>query len=324
MEQLEMIFTNTRKRVNKPDGDSISDEFRGYSWHDLIVPIELRLDLPFNMVAYKYCDSGRYLYFKKILKLPDPKNYERLRGDYLDSALLGMITDTAKYLNMMDNPQCMNIHSFLHELGSRKLRKAAKELEKEKILTEQQKAEIFRLVRSVLEFECCMMAARIQYLVAKTRDVTISSLHNLAIPILVENRITARDMGISEKMTPDFVFAPCVLGDFKSTKFDSNNLSYRIAVTGYALAYEKTNHADVDVGCILHLDVDRTRETPLYELDAFVIKDEYRKAFITQRNMMLSMVHAGKDPGLASKCPSNCPFLKHCNPPAERIVDITK
>jgi CRISPR-associated protein Cas4/Csa1 subtype I-A len=193
-------------------------------------------------------------------------------------------------------------------------------MEEYDFLKSHEKTNINEYCKSILYFEYGLIVSRIQYEIAKTRGISKTSLISHSLPILVEDKLTVRDMGFSDTMTPDFIFTKYeAVGEFKGFKRNVADQSYRVAVTGYALAYEKSHHTKVDVGCVLFLDLEKTKETPLFELDVFVINDELRRAFLLKRNTSLEIVYKQIEPKLATKCPRSCPFLEFCKPESDNI-----
>jgi CRISPR-associated protein Csa1 len=111
--------------------------------------------------------------------------------------------------------------------------------------------------------------------------MSLDSLVNSAVPVLLEHNISFPEMGFSGDMTPDFVYPQfSAVGELKT---GVQSLSHRIAVTGYALAYEKQHNQDVNFGVLLYLDV-QDFKAPLYKIDAFTISDVYRRLFVEYRN----------------------------------------
>lgn len=319
--QLEQVFSNLKRKVNQPGGEEqISESLRGYKWEDLLVPSYLQLELPFNQIAYEYCDSGKYLYLHEVKGLPEIETLPRVRGRLIDSSLMELIKNTISYLKQKHNPHNLMINSFLESQKHTLLGKVGSKLDRSSFIVPSEKIKIYRVCESIINFEISLIESRIQYHVAKTIRTDMNSLIAHSLPVLINDVLSVKDMGFSAQMTPDFVFnGDVVVGEFKGFKRDMDDKAYRIAMAGYAMAYEKSHHVDVDVSCVLFLDLENTKETPLYDLDVFVVTDEYRKLFITKRDKMLNIVYKKIDPGLASKCPASCPYLTECNPSSGNI-----
>jgi len=260
------------------------------------------------------------LYLNKIAGIAEGNNLERARGKFLDSSIMQIIKKTVAYLKTKSNTQELDIHSFLQSQKTDRMQKNKTRLAALNFLTDPQREEILNLCERIIDFEIVLIATRIQYQISRINSTDMDSLLSHALPILIDDVLNVRDMGFSPKMTPDFIFIEdTVVGEFKGFKRDMSDKAYRIAVTGYALAYEKTYHKEVDVGCVLFLNLEDTKETPIYEIDAFVISDELRKAFLIKRDTMANIVYKKIKPKLASRCPQSCAYLKECNPPTEKI-----
>ncbi|AJW71061.1 hypothetical protein NADRNF5_1375 [Nitrosopumilus adriaticus] len=181
--------------------------------------------------------------------------------------------------------------------------------------------EILKDCDSVLEFESNQLSSRIHYFISRNESITKSSLIQHSVPIVLNEEIKeAKAMGFADKITPDFVFhKEKAIGDMKTYQFDQKDQSYKLAITGYALAYEKQHNEDIDCGFILYCLPHKNRFTPLFELEVFPISDVLRKNFIEKRNRLAQMVYKKIKPNLATKCPESCPYLSKCAPGKSRI-----
>ncbi|AJW71060.1 CRISPR-associated protein Cas4 [Nitrosopumilus adriaticus] len=91
--QFESKFQSCRNHINGEGGEKISEQYRGYVWNDVTPEPHLSIGLPFGPVGYNYCDSGRYIYLKKVKNLPDssPDNANRIRGRILHDSVMDFL-----------------------------------------------------------------------------------------------------------------------------------------------------------------------------------------------------------------------------------------
>ncbi len=220
--------------------ETISDEYRGYTYTQVPVPEYWKLDLPFNQISYDYCTTGKYLYLNKIKNEPVKPSYFSLFGKATDTALLGLIKSSIDYVKTTKIKD-LDINSFLISRKKQLLDEIEKELIKnEEFISIKQFKEILSISEKILNHESSNLISRIGYHVSRIQSITSDTLLERALPLIIEPQISASDMGFSNLMTPDFLYSEeKAIGDFKSFKQDKHDLSYRIAMAGYALAYEQ-------------------------------------------------------------------------------------
>lgn len=324
---IENSFKHTRELVSAGK-ENISSQYRGQNWPDVPVPEYWRLDLPFNQIAYDYCSTGRYLFLNRVKKIPTNPSFSSVLGKATDSALLGILKSSITYFSETKVSE-NSIYSYLHEQKKSLLFEIDKELTKQdKYISINEFKTILSICDKIISYEISSIATRVRYHISKSQQISKDTLRQKVVPLVIEPQISAPDLGFSDLMTPDFFYPEeKAIGDFKSFKYDKNDKAYKIAIAGYALAYEYTENKDVDLGFVLHLDSLNKRHVPIFHLDVFVVNDNLRKLFIQKRNARLNMISAAiqgllaHEPGLPKACPRSCPYITTCEP---RNIDENK
>lgn len=130
------------------------------------------------------------------------------------------------------------------------------------------------------------------------------------LPILVEPRIEASNVGISDGIRPDLVVG-LIPVDFVVTQ---NNGLYierkRLAITAYALALEAMTGNPINFGVLAIVRLDSTKPISWHVIQ---LTDYLREKFIQERDEVARIVEQKDDPGISSYCPKNCPWREVCH-----------
>ena len=320
---IEKKFEIARNKIGKKDGEKISEKYRGNKWRSVEPEPHLSQNLPFGPVAYGYCDSGRYLYIKKVLGRSDTTRNAaaRIRGRIIHDNMMKFLDKARKQVETASNLKNLDMHKNLNRIKNALLLTIKKQLETDSV-DPSLISKILDDCKKIFSYESIQISSRIHYFISRNDSITSSALIEHALPLVMNEEIReSQNMGFSEKITPDFRLSKeRAIGDMKTYRTNPTDESYKIAMTGYALAYEKQYGEKIDLGFIFTCIVDTNRDTPFFDLDVFVIDDILRQNFIDQRNRMAQIVYEKKEPPLASSCPKSCAYLRYCNPPASQIV----
>lgn len=300
-----------KKSVSPGSPEAILDPLRGWNWVDVVAPTDIRV--PFNAISYKYCPTRRDLYlafrkaerrdtfasvagrvFDKSIKLPMAS---------LKEILLGKDSGSVDPIPYADSVEAM-VASSLHERDKYS-----------EYLAEDEKSELETHVRKIVRSETSSWFSRLNFWLSHTPSLTREKLARTVIPMELDHPMEVEYMGYSGQLTPDF-FIPGrnAMGEFKTGE---KNYANRVAVAGYALAYEVLYRESIDVGFVLYYQPDK-RKVPMYELDVFGITNDLRRANIGHRNDGLKLVQQDTPPPLAPEeiC-KNCVYYYECWPERE-------
>ncbi len=136
------------------------------------------------------------------------------------------------------------------------------------------------------------------------------SLVNLALPVIVEQKLDGTFLGLSRHLSADaFVWSEPMVLDIK---FGRKEQFHRLSTTGYALVMESIYEYPVNLGCLAYVSF--SDGMVMVEREFHLIDDELRQWFIESRDERARLVEEEIDPGLPEKCPASCPFYRHCHP----------
>lgn len=129
----------------------------------------------------------------------------------------------------------------------------------------------------------------------------------------VEHGLAARSLGITDPVTPDFLFARRAIGDIKTGGIHPD--TFEITCVAYALAYEAEYKRPIDYGIILHVGSSEDHSFPIYySSQLFKMDDHARRRFVMLRDQKIDVLVSRQDPGRQEdelRC-RPCPFYNRC------------
>jgi len=301
-----------RALLARARGVGISNELRGWSWDQppLCSPYE-NICLTLHDVASKYCSTARDVYLKYVEKVKYFPNKRMVRGLVLHSVVEKVITCAKKFLysnGIVSGSVISKELSAVAEEEVRKIFNLLKSRIKSAVYTDEEENVLFVRAVNLWLYEVNQIAAHVDATLAKHPYISLDSLVNVAIPVVVEQRLDGRFLGLSGNLSADaLTFSPVVL-DLKTGKF--RQFQY-LTTTGYALVLEAIYEVPIDVGVLVNLDFN-SRNFPVIARRPHVISEALRNEFIEERDRKLEIVAEGIDPGVAPDCPEDCPFYNVC------------
>lgn len=278
----------------------VAEELRGWNWDKPpLSPIFSASGgrLGVYEVAGHYCPTGRDLYLRRVMNVRVPPSPAMAEGGYLHALLCRIIlaakralyaaeSNPLDALEILQQPALAPIDGGPDADGLR------------------QKAEL------LWTYEYRQIVARVQDVLARQPHIGTDSLVNLALPVIVEQKLDGTFLGLSPHLSVDaFVWSePMVL----DVKFGRKEPFHRLSTTGYALVMESIYEYPVNLGCLVYASFADGRL--LLERDFHVIDDELRQWFIEARDERARLVEEEIDPGLPEKCPLTCPYYRVCHP----------
>lgn len=299
VEERKQLFGGLLPRARS---EPVSEELRGWSWHQ--PPLQPIYDLKLSLfeVANRYCRTGRDLYLRRVLGVETAPNLPMIQGAIFHKTVAKVIT-TAKRLiyqvgiddfpearRRLSEPDYLSIESFRDSLS------------------EEQIEEIKEKVRVLWEFESTRICSRAEELLASQPRLNEDSLVFHSIPVVVEQKLDGAFLGLSSHLSVDaFTFATPVIFDLK---FDVKRDFHRLSPTGYALVMEAMYEFPVDIGCTVYACFKGKRI--LLERDFYLIDNELRQNFVEERDEKMRMVYEELDPGRPEECYATCPYIQSC------------
>ena len=287
-----------RKLVPEARREPVHDELRGWNWHE--PPLAPVYDAPLGLweVAGHYCSSGRDLFLRRVEGQRVAPNGAMIAGGVLHRVVSGLIL-AAKRTIYLHGSACVEPLSAL-----------AASIEPEEIapLSDQARRELMVQAEALAGFEQRRIVGRVEDILARQPHIGPDALAAWALPVVVEQRLDGRFLGLSSHLSADaFAFGEPMIAD---AKFGPRQPFHRLTTTGYALVLESLTEMPIDIGCVVYAAFDG-RQLHL-ERDFHRIDDELRQWFVEARDERMRLVEEGIDPGRPATCPADCPHAAIC------------
>ncbi|GAB6158196.1 type I-A CRISPR-associated protein Cas4/Csa1 [Desulfotomaculum varum] len=279
----------------------IVDELRGWNWHQppLLPPYELKLGA--YEIANAYCPSYRDLFLKRVQKVKSQPNLAMLRGAFLHDILVKEIISAKKIIYKAGIASYKNIFKQLEKPESYKVPDNFQLNEKDKACLEKE-AEI------IVKFERQRLSSRIHDVLVKQPYIGEDSLVNIAVPVVVEQKLDGSFLGMSAHLSVDaYTFSEPMILDLK---FGEKKNFHRLQTTAYALAMEAIYEFPVNLGCLVYAKIKDDRL--FIEKDIHIIDEELRQWFIEERDEKMRLLEEEIDPGVKD-CLDTCPYYQFCH-----------
>lgn len=234
--------------------------------------------LPFSLIAYgEEQDIVRYVRGETR----EPINpFESAQGKIYDEFIIGTLEFAKQIIARAGSPQTLDLWKSLEKKRPILLERRNKILSYHS-LTASKRRKIVENSDRVLRFETTLVCAHVGYWISKFPETTLVSLAESTLPVALRHELNVPDMGFKAKIEPDFVYPHfSAIGELKSGE---PKRSDQIAITGYALAYERQHQEPIDFGIVLYLKV-QDFKTPLFNVNSFRISDLDRRAFVDIRD----------------------------------------
>ncbi|MBI1884780.1 MAG: type I-A CRISPR-associated protein Cas4/Csa1 [Chloroflexi bacterium] len=294
-----------RRQAPQARERAVAEELRGWNWDKPPLSPIFDTRLGVYEVAGHYCPTGRDLYLRRVTNVRVPPSPAMAEGGYLHALLCRIILAAKRALytaetNPLDALQALQ-EPALTPVEGPGLVPIADEPDVDGL---REKAAL------LWNHEYRQIVARVQDVLARQPRIGIDSLVNLALPVIVEQKLDGTFLGLSPHLSVDaFVWSePMVL----DVKFGRKEPFHRLSTTGYALVMESIYEYPVNLGCLVYASFADGRV--LLERDFHVIDDELRQWFIEARDERARLVEEEIDPGLPEQCPLSCPYYRVCHP----------
>jgi len=292
-----------KKMLPKARRLEVDDELRGWNWHQPPLEPYYEERLGVYEVSNGYCPTHRDLYIRRILNNCLKPNYFMISGKVFHQILVDVITnakqmiykhgvnDIGKLSTALRQP--MDINWTDDVLG----------------LADEQKQELMTKGIFLRDYEQSRIISRIEEVLTQQPYIGKDSLVHLALPIVCENKLDGRFLGLSQHLSVDaFVLSEPMIMD---VKFGSPHKFHQLQTTGYALVMEALHEVPVNLGCIVYGEFKNGRLIVTKQMH--LIDDELRQWFIESRDEKMRMICEEIDPGIAADCQEYCPGYTVCH-----------
>ncbi len=289
-----------RKLLPEARREPVNEELRGWSWHQ--PPLAPVYEAPLGLweVAGHYCQTGRDLFWRRVEGRRAAPNAAMVIGSALHNVVVRMIL-AAKQAIYTQGRECIEMLSALpmpalEGTDYDRLAPAERESLSEKAYV-------------LAGFERRRIVERAEDILARQPHIGPDALAAWALPVVVEQRLDGRFLGLSSHLSADaFAFGEPMIADLK---FGPTQPFHRLTATGYALVLESLTEMPIDIGCVVYPSFDG--KSLRLERDFYRIDDELRQWFIESRDERMRLVEEGIDPGKPGMCAPDCPYAELCS-----------
>ncbi|MEM4972056.1 MAG: type I-A CRISPR-associated protein Cas4/Csa1 [Sulfolobales archaeon] len=268
--------------------DPVPEELRGWSYHTPPVKPRAYLGLGVGEVAYRYCETRRDLYLRRVVGARGDSSKPALANGASIHRIFSEASKAVRALALLgrDGPE-------IYEELSRKAGETAS-----KICPEDSRQQCEKLYR----YLALMWSAE----VSKAKITYGSQDAAGLIPWISELRVDGTLVGLSDRLSIDALAEPSIVIEIKTGQ---RRNFHRLALAGYALAIESSLEIPVDYGALIYININGEIDI---SIETHYISPDLRKEFIDARDEAIDLILSGKDPGIARNCPETCPFLEIC------------
>jgi len=153
------------------------------------------------------------------------------------------------------------------------------------------------------------IAASVDHVLTTQPYIGLDALVNTAIPVVVEQKLDGKNLGLSGHLSVDAYGQEGIVMDIKTGRL---RRFHKLTTTGYALVIESIHEYPVDVGCIVYCWMDQGT-APTVNYDVHTIDEPLRQEFIELRDQAMKVVYDERDPGLPNQCYEDCPYWEYCH-----------
>ena len=264
-------------------GDPVPGELRGWRWDEPPVRPRAYLGLGVSEVAYRYCESFRDLWLRRV------RGVNGARSDAMSTGLL--------------------VHEVFHAAAGDLRRLLGRGMEPwDAALVLLSRAGRGRgwpgwavgLYKTLVS----MWAGE-----SSGSSLLYGGVGAGWLPWLSEYMVDGSPLGLSSRLRVDAVEGAGVVVE---VKYGHGDWRHRVGLAGYALALEAAFEVPYDYGVIVRVEgVPNGR--PRIRVEPVYIGEELRRRFLENRDDAIDVLLSRMDPGVPASCSSSCPFHGVCH-----------
>ncbi|SDF80806.1 type I-A CRISPR-associated protein Cas4/Csa1 [Sporolituus thermophilus] len=292
-----------KKMLPKARRLDIDEELRGWNWHQAPLEPVYEERLAVYEVSSGYCPTSRDLYLRRVLKNKLKPNFFMISGRVFHQIIVDVMENAKKQIYYHGTYAPEKLMAALRQPI------AIKWPDDLNLLSAEQSQDIKTKGNFLRDYEQSRIAARIGEILTQQPYIGADSLAHLAIPLVCENKLDGRFLGLSQYLSADALILsePMII----DLKFGAPQKFHRLSTTGYALAMEALYEVPVNLGCIVYGEFRNGRL--IVTKDMHLIDDELRQWFIESRDSKMRMICEEIDPGIPEGCYEYCPGYEFCH-----------
>lgn len=290
----------------------VDDRYRGWAW--TVPPIDPPYDilLPLSDIAARYCQSMRDIYLRHVEHTRKPLTAKMIVGKLYHETIAATVEYAKRMMyshaissgnvlrGLMAEQRQTVIEAILNGAGTPEVTNRGGTFDREQCRSN---------MLWLWDYETNQFASNIDVIRSMQPYIGLDSLVNTAIPVVVEQKLDGRNIGLSGHLSADALSAEGVVLDVKTGR---QRYFHRLATTGYALVIESIYEYPVDIGCIVYCWFKKPIP-PEIKYDVHQIDEVIRQEFLEIRDEAMKIVFDQRDPGLPTKCYDDCPYWDYCH-----------
>jgi len=284
----------------------VRDDLRGYN---VMLPADLRAQpISVNLLAASFCPTDRNVYIERVLRAgsQDTEEWSRVVGRQIHRLLQQLHAYLQQYVRDFATQQSslrnFDVCSAMMTFSNQYITRVQEELSAN---ANYPRREINRLIlhlQQIASFEAIAATALLNYRISRTEMGAGALPQEMEILLdfrAIEQELHARWLGLSEPVTPDFLYRRRIIGDIKTGVADAGlGGVFELTCTAYAMAWEREYREPIDWGVILHISHNRRRNVPIYrESQIYFLDTTARIRLLHKLERKLRLIRDRQDPG---------------------------
>ncbi len=309
----ESVKRRVLRRYRRRSRDIVVDNrFRGWAWE--YAPIDPPYDILLTLsdLVGRYCRSMRDIYLKYVENQRKPTNAKMIEGSLYHQTIAKVIEQAKRTMYCQGDVTGESLGAAMTALRDTIVDDIVEKRGAPDILTRGGKWEPSRIrenMKWLWDYQVNQIVAAVTELSAGQPYIGLDALVNTAIPVVVEQRLDGRNLGLSGHLSADAFGSEGVVLDVKTGK---KRQFHRLATTGYAMVIESIHEYPVDIGCIVYCWFG-DELPPRIEYDVHTIDEPLRQEFLELRDDAMKLVFDHRDPGLPERCYEDCSYWGICH-----------
>ncbi|RLI56453.1 MAG: type I-A CRISPR-associated protein Cas4/Csa1 [Candidatus Thorarchaeota archaeon] len=301
------------RRYRKRSREVVVDErFRGWAWE--LSPIDPPYDyhLALSEVAGRYCESMRDIYLRHVEKKKKPTTAHMIEGRLYHEAVALVIENAKRCMYTDGITSGSKVGEFLFQIRDDVLDGMMSSTKAPTVRDrggQWDPKQVRGNLEWIWEFETHQIVASIERILSLQPYIGLDALVNAAIPIVPEQKLDGRNLGLSGHLSADAFGVEGIVLDIKTGR---RRHFHRLATTGYAMVIESLYEYPVDIGCIVYCSFRKGLPPPI-EYDVHTLDEPLRQELLELRDDAMKLIYDQRDPGLPDRCYDDCPYWDECH-----------
>jgi len=300
------------RRYRRRSREVVVDErFRGWAWEHPPLDPPYDIYLPLSEIASRYCETMRDIYLRHVEHIRKPTNVKMIEGRLYHQAVTQAFEIAKRILYSEGVLTGNDLTERMNAVRDATLDKMLREVPRPEIVPEKgwDKDACRKNMLWLWNTTASQIAASVDRVLSTQPYIGLDALVNTAVPVVVEQRLDGRNIGLSGHLSADAYGSEGIIMDIKTGRL---RRFHRFTTTGYALVIESIHEYPVDVGCIIYCWFDNP-ERPTVKYDVHSIDEPLRQEFVDLRDDAMRIVYEERDPSLPQHCYEDCPYWEYCH-----------